>query len=72
MVFIIIITSLVVLHKLWWEPLYTRERPEKVTGKLSRELWNNKECDEEFKKQLIANKIVVVAPETEMISVSSS
>jgi len=70
--FIAIITGLITFHKLWWENLYTKERPEKVAGKLNRDLWKNMECDEEFRKPLIANKIVVVSAETEMISVSSS
>jgi hypothetical protein len=37
---IVIVLSLV--HKIWWENVYTRKRNDKMTGKLCREHWGNK------------------------------
>ena len=55
-----IVLVLLVLHKCWWEKLYTKEREKKITGKMNRELWENKECDEDFKYFIETEKIVPV------------
>ena len=67
----IIVIALLILHKVWWEKVYTQERDEKITGKLNRMLWVNEECDEEFKKAIVSNKIVTVPPEFEKIKSAS-
>ena len=55
-----IVLVLLVLHKCWWEKLYTKEREKKITGKMNKDLWENKECDEDFKYFIENEKIVPV------------
>lgn len=68
----LIVIALFIIHKIWWENVYTREREERLTGKLAREYWENKECDSQFKKMINAGKIVPVTAEFEKIRVSNS
>ena len=58
---------LYVLHKIWWEKVYTRKKEERVFIKLNRLLWENKECDEDFKKMTLSSQIVPLAPNFEKI-----
>lgn len=62
---------LYILHKVWWETVYTREKEERVFTKLNRFLWENKECDQDFKKMTLSNRIVPLSPSFEKIKVSS-
>jgi hypothetical protein len=36
-----IVVLLFLVHKIWWEYVYTKKRPSKLTGKLLREPWEN-------------------------------
>jgi len=67
----VIVVALFSIHKIWWENIYTKDREERITGKLAREDWENKECDLEFKKLITSEKVVPVTGNLEKVRVNS-
>ena len=69
----IIVFAMFTLHKLWWEGVYLKPQEDKKTGKLDIDLWENKDCDKEFRKWIVEGKVSALNSEAkpEKIMVSS-
>lgn len=43
---VLIVIVLYILHRCWWENVYNKQREVKISSKLIKDHWENKECDE--------------------------
>ena len=56
-----------VIHKCWWEKVYNQKKEVKIRNKMTRNEWENKECDNYFKKWILSNNVSYLAVESDKI-----